>query len=112
MPIFGLNFIKKGLALDSRNDTLNGLADGGELVNWTDSQLRLYFWSYKGIYHLTYSDGKFSTEPVFDFTNNTDTKVKFAPNPPGDPTLIKINKTWHLYYGQHTKGIYYATLTE
>jgi hypothetical protein len=34
----------------------------------------------------------------------------FPENPPGDPTLIEINDKWFMYYGQHTKGIYYATL--
>ncbi len=108
----GLTFTKKGLALDSRNETLFGLADGAELVKWDDNQIRLYFWSYKGVYHISYTDGQFSTTPTFDFTNNTDPMVKFAPNPPGDPALIKINDAWFMYYGQHTKGIYYATLTE
>lgn len=109
--IDGLNFVKKGLAIDSRNDTLYGLADGAELVKWDDGELRLYFWSYKGVYHSVYKDGEFS-EPVFDFTNSTDTNVRFAPNPPGDPTLAKINGTWYMYYGQHEKGIYYAVLAE
>lgn len=105
----GLNFTKQGLALDTRNDTLLGFADGPDLVNW-DKQIRLYFWSYKGVYHLTYTNGKFSTEPTFDFTNNSDPKIKFPSNPPGDPTLIKIGDNWFMYYGQHTKGIYRGVL--
>ncbi|MCL5410503.1 MAG: hypothetical protein M1324_01460 [Patescibacteria group bacterium] len=107
----GLNFVKKGLAIDSRNEILFGLVDGAEFTKWDNGELRLYFWSYKGVYHSVYKNGKFS-EPVFDFTNSTDTNVKFAPNPPGDPTLAKINGTWYMYYGQHEKGIYYAALTE
>ena len=35
---------------------------------------------------------------------------RFPPSPPGDPTLGKIGNKWHMYYGQHTKGIFYATL--
>lgn len=110
----GLTFEKKGLAIDSRNDTLYGLADGADWVNWDDGNLRLYFWSYRGVYHSVLENAstanhKFS-EPVFDFTNNQDTNVKFAPNPPSDPTLINIGGKWFMYYGQHTKGIYYATL--
>lgn len=105
----GLTFSKKGIALDTQNTTLLGFADGPDLVNW-NNQIRLYFWGYSGIYHLSYSSDKFSTDPTVDFTNSTDANVKFAPNPPSDPTLIKIGNTWYMYYGQHTKGIYYATL--
>jgi len=102
----GLTFEKKGIALDSRNETLYGLTDGGEWIDF-DGELRMSFWSYSGVYHSVYKDGVFAT-PVFDYTNSKDSKVKFAPNPPGDPTLAKINGTWFMYYGQHTKGIYYA----
>lgn len=105
----GLTFTRKGLAIDSRDNTLLGLADGADFVRWDDGELRVYFWSYTGIYHSVYADGTFSA-PVFDFTNNPDPKLKFAPNPPGDPTVIKINSHWQMYYGQHTKGIYYATI--
>lgn len=103
----GLTFEKKGLAIDSRNDTLFGAADGAEWVKWED-QLRVYFWSYGGVYHVNYEDGVFS-KPAFDFTNKKETMVRFPPNPPTDPTLIKIGGKWFMYFGQHTKGIYYAT---
>ncbi len=112
----GLTFTKKGLALDSRNDTLNGLTDGGEWFKWSPSSdseqvdLRLYFWTYAGVYHVNYKSGKFTTDPTFDFMNQkTDALNKFPQNPPGDPTLAKIGEQWFMYYGQHTKGIYYAT---
>lgn len=104
----GLAFEKKGLAIDSRNDILFGAADGAEWIRWNDGALRVYFWSYAGIFYVTYRDGTFS-EPIFDFTNNKDPMTKFPPNPPGDPTLAKINGTWFMYYGQHERGIYYAT---
>lgn len=104
----GLSFTKKGLALDSRNDTLKGLSDGAEFVKWDNGELRLFFWSYSAIYHLTFNNEAFSKEPVFDFTNNKDTTKQFSENPPGDPTLVKIDGKWFMYYGQHTKGIYYA----
>lgn len=103
----GLTFEKKGLAIDSRNDTLFGAADGAEWVKWED-QLRVYFWSYGGVYHVNYEDGVFS-QPIFDFTNKKETMVRFPPNPPTDPTFIKIGGKWFMYFGQHTKGIYYAT---
>jgi len=106
----GLNFSKKGIAIDSRNETLFGLADGGDLVKWDDGELRVYFWSYNGVYHVVFSDGVFSTLPIFDYSNNTDSKNKFSPNPPSDPSLIKISESWFMYYGEHTKGIYYVKL--
>ena len=106
----GLVWEKKGMAGDSRNETFQGLLDGAELVKWDDGQIRLYFWSYRGVYHLVFENGIFSQEPDFDFTNNKDSNLKFAPNPPGDPTLGKINGQWFMYYGQHEKGIYYAKL--
>ncbi|HLC44101.1 MAG TPA: hypothetical protein VJK08_03185 [Patescibacteria group bacterium] len=109
----GLSFTKKGISVDSRNSTLLGLTDGAEWVNWqvggSQAELRLYFWSYKGVYSAAYTSGAFS-EPVFQFTKNTDALARFPENPPGDPTLAKINDTWFMFYGQHTKGIYYATL--
>lgn len=104
----GLRFEKKGIALDSRNDLLKGLADGPEFVEWDDGEIRLYFWSYKGVFHLTFEDGTFS-EPEFDYSTDPDSRKMFPENPPGDPTLMKINEKWFMYYGSHTKGIGYAT---
>lgn len=104
----GLTFKKNGLAIDSRNDTLLGAADGAEWVRWNLDELRVYFWGYAGVYYVVYQDDSFS-KPVFVFTNSKDKMIKFPPNPPGDPTLTKINGQWFMYYGQHTKGIYYAT---
>ncbi|MFA5070313.1 MAG: hypothetical protein WC528_03445 [Patescibacteria group bacterium] len=103
----GLAWEKKGLAFDSRNETLYGLADGAEWVKWDNGELRVYFWSYAGIYRTVYSSGAFSA-PVFDWSNNENANLKFVPNPPCDPTLEKINGAWFMYYGQHAKGIYYA----
>src|SRR3989344_8858859 len=106
----GINFKKKGIALDSRNSEFNGWINSPEWVKWDNNEIRLYFWSYKGIYHITYRDGSFSQNAVFDYT--TDTRTPFPANPPGNPTLAKINGEWFMYYGQHTKGIYYATFDE
>ncbi|HLE49434.1 MAG TPA: hypothetical protein VI819_05385 [Patescibacteria group bacterium] len=106
----GINFTKKGIALDSRNSTLKGFVDGAEWVKWDDNDLRLYFWTYSGIYHINFQNGAFIDKPTFDFSNNPNQPM--PSNPPGDPTLIKIGSSWYMYYGQHTKGIYYATLTK
>lgn len=104
----GLNFEKKGIAIDSRNSVFNGLLDGPEFVNF-EGETRLYFWTYSGVYHVTFNNNIFS-EAEFDFSLNTDSNKKFPPDPPCDPTIIKINNKWFMYYGQHTKGIYYAVL--
>ncbi len=104
----GLNFDRASIAIDSRNATLKGLTDGPELVQWSDGKLRLYFWSYKGVYFSTLSDGQFS-EPQLAYTTATG-NTEFPPDPPGDPTLAFVNDTWNMYYGQHQKGIYRAVL--
>ncbi|MCX6780095.1 MAG: hypothetical protein NT034_02865 [Candidatus Magasanikbacteria bacterium] len=106
----GLNFEKKGIALDSRNDEFKGFLDGCEFVKWDDNSLRMYFWSYKGIYHTEFKDNKFSATAQFDYSNNADSKMDFPMSPPSDPTVIKIGGKWFMYYGQHTKGIDYAVL--
>ncbi len=105
----GLVFEKKGIALDSRNANFEGLLDGPELIQWDDG-VRLYFWSYKGVFHTMFNDGVFVQDPVFDFTVNEIPNAPYSPDPPCDPTLIKIGGKWFMYYGQHTKGIYYATM--
>ncbi|MFA6519438.1 MAG: hypothetical protein WCT41_01285 [Candidatus Paceibacterota bacterium] len=106
----GLNFEKKGIALDSRNSVFNGLLDGAEFVAWDDGSIRLYFWSYRGIYHTVFTNGVFSEDAVFDYTNASDPNNLFPLSPPSDPTLMKINNEWFMYYGQHGKGVYYAIL--
>jgi len=111
----GIIFEKQGIALDSRNSMFKGWLDGPEWVEWDESnsattpEIRLYFWSYKGVYHLTYKDGNFSEDAVFDYTTSNNPLNQFPQNPPGDPTLAKINGKWFMYYGGHTQGIYYAT---
>lgn len=105
----GLSFQKKGIAVDSRNSELLGLTDGPEFADF-DSEIRLYFWTYMGVYHVVFSNNAFSEEE-FDYTNSAPSSLQpFPDNPPGDPTLGKIGGKWFMYYGQHTQGIYYATL--
>lgn len=108
----GKAWVKKGLAIDTRSDTnLKGWADGPELVAYDTSETRLYFSTYTGVYYSTFSGGKFST-PKFTFIlpNPTNANDPFGGMPPDDPTLAKINGTWMMYYGVHTKGIYRASL--
>ncbi len=105
----GLKFTKKGLAVDSRNDTLDGFVDGAEFVDWASGELRLYFWSYKGIYKTSYKDGAF-VKPVFEFYNHPEDKSPYPQTVPSDPTLARIGGIWFMYYGQHPKGIFYAVL--
>jgi hypothetical protein len=106
----GLTFEKKGIALDSRNSQFKGLLDGCELIKWDDGSIRLYFWSYRGIYHTDFKNNSFSSEVAFDYSTNADPKKEFYENPPSDPTLVKIGSQWLMYYGQHAKGIDYAVL--
>lgn len=106
----GLTWEKKGLAVDSRNATLEGLADGADLVAWDKGVTKLFFWSYRGVYEATFSNGTFSTPQLVFQGSNADPKAVYSPNPPSDPTVIKIGQTWNMFYGQHTKGIYRATL--
>ena len=105
----GLSFEKKGIALDSRNAKFEGWLDGAEFVQW-DDELRLYFWSYTGIYHILYDEGTFSTERILDISTSASTQNPYPGFPPADPTLAKIKNTWMLFYGQRQNGIYYATL--
>jgi hypothetical protein len=99
----GLNFEKKGMVLDSRNDVFCDLLDGPELALWDDGKVHLFFWSHKGVYESVYEEGAF-TEPKLVLPRTP------GEQPPADPALIKIKGRWFMYYGQHQKGIYYATL--
>src|SRR3989344_5775624 len=95
----GLTFEEKGIALDSRNDEFKGWLDGAEFTQWDDGSLYLYFWGYKGVYHITYKNGIFSKDAAFDYTTNDNPLNQFPENPPSDPTLAKINNRWFMYYG-------------
>lgn len=113
----GLSWEKKGLAIDTRNATLFGLGDGPEWARWDANTMKLFFWSYKGVFSSTFLNGTFST-PQFEYTTPSTSDAplpaenQFPPNPPGDPTLLKVGSTWYMYYGVHTVGITYATLKE
>lgn len=105
----GLTFTKKGLAIDSRNSTLNGQLDGPDIVLWDDGNYRVFATSYTGVYEFTF-DGTTFGGPTLAFAGEAkQTNMGFTGAPPGDPTTAKIGDTWFMYYGK-TNGIAYATL--
>lgn len=127
----GLNFTKKGIALDSRNDTLEGWMDGPDFVKWDDESIKLTFWGYQGVYESAFDGNKFktatlayeakSTTPVQTPTPSTPPSGGAPVQPPGngystdipgDPTLMKIGNVWFMYYGStgDKSGIHYFTL--
>lgn len=111
----GLSWGKKGLALDSRDDTLRGQLDGPDLVKWDDGKLHLFATTYAGVYESVFDGSKFS-KPIIAFTlKSTQPSPANGPPqdvaPPGDPSVISINGTWYMYYGgpRNENGIHYAT---
>lgn len=106
----GLTFKQKGIALDSRNETFKGWMDGPELVAWDANTIKLYFWGYFGVYESIFANGSFSEPKFVYYGPNYDEKMVFPSSPPGDPTLVKIDDTWNMFYGYYQKGIYRATL--
>ena len=106
----GLKFEVQGMALDTRNDKFYGFADTPDLIRWDDGTIRMFFWGYFGIYESTFTGNGF-TEPMMVYeAKDEDPMHRFPSSPPGDPTLGKVGEKWFMYYGQHTKGIFYATL--
>lgn len=106
----GLNWSKEGgwLAIDSRNTTLYGLADGPELFYADDGSMKLSFWSYLGVYwsDLT-SDGGFSAPKKVFALAESSPQNKFHAATPGDPVYAQFNSVWYMYYGR-PDGINYA----
>ena len=70
----------------------------------------MFFWGYFGIYESTVTDNSFTELEIVYEAKKENPMHRFPSNPPGDPTLGKVGEKWYMYYGQHTKGIYYATL--
>lgn len=106
----GLNWSKKGIAVDTRRALLEGHADGPEWRKTEDGKNMLYFWGYKGVYESEFSNGQFLEPDLVYGGESSDKLVAYRPDPPSDPSLIKIKDQWFMYYGHHTKGIYYTTL--
>lgn len=108
----GLSFTKKGIAIDSRNETLSGQLDGPDIVKWDDGKHHVFMTTYTGVYESTF-DGTSFSEPKLAFAGEAKkTNMGFQGAPPGDPTLAKIDGTWFMYYGNtgSESGIHYATL--
>ncbi len=111
----GLTWTKKGIAVDSRNDTLAGQLDGPELVVWNDDSVKLFSTSYTGVYEFGFDDDKFAAEGKLVYAADAKRDQKgFTGQPPGDPTLAQIGTTWYMFYGQTgaASGIHYALLNE
>lgn len=106
----GLTFTKKGLAVDSRNSTLNGQLDGPSIVKWDDGKYRVFATTYTGVYYFTFDGSSFGSATLAFAGDATQDSTGFHGAPPGDPTLAKIGGTWYMYYGT-TNGINYATLS-
>ncbi len=109
----GKTWTKKGIAVDTRTSTtLKGWSDGPELIDY-DGQIRLYLSTYTGVYYSVFKDGTFST-PKFSWqlADKNNPNNAFGGIPPGDPTLLKVGKTWYMYFGKHPEGIYYAVLAK
>ena len=108
----GLKFDVQGIALDTRNDKFYGFADTPDLIRWDDGTIKIFFWGYFGIYESTFTGNGF-TEPVMVYEAKKENSLQIFPSsPPGDPTLGKVGSKWYMYYGQHTRGIFYATLED
>lgn len=105
----GITWTKKGLAIDSRNNTLYGLTDGPELFSLDGTTTTLSFWSYSGVYWSTFANGQFSAPEKIFARSTVNPQVKFPSDPAGDPAYAKFGDVWYMYYGLHEKGIYYAT---
>src|SRR3989344_4534523 len=108
----GLKFTVQGMVLDTRNDKYYGFADTPDLIRWDDGTIKLFLWGYFGIYESTFTGGSFTEPKMVYEAKDDDPMHRFPSSPPGDPTLAKIGSKWYMYYGQHTKGIFYATLEE
>ena len=108
----GLSFKKKGLAIDSRNSTLDGQLDGPDIVKWDDNSYRVFATSYTGVYSFTFDGSKFGKPELALSGGAVQDNMGFRGAPPGDPTLTKIKGIWYMYYGATgtESGIHYATL--
>jgi hypothetical protein len=106
----GVKFETKGIAGFRNKIMMDGWIFD---FSWEDG-IRLYYWTYAGVYYDSFDGKKFSGDNVAILAEGVDAMHKFAPNPPGDPTLIKIGNTWCMYYGsfdveKNLQTLYYVT---
>lgn len=109
----GLTFTKKGIAVDSRNSTLNGQLDGPDITKWDDGAYRVFVTTYTGVYDFSFDGASSFGTPGLAFAGEASQDTQgFHGAPPGDPTVAKIDGTWFMYYGNtgSESGIHYATL--
>ena len=92
----GLSFTKQGIAVDSRDATLNYQLDGPDIVLWDDGDYRIFATTYTGVYEFTF-DGT-------AFTNPTLALLPVKPNKPTWASAERLQGTqrsqnWgHLVY--------------
>lgn len=108
----GLTFIKKGVAVDSRDSTLNGYLDGPDLVKWDDGSVRVYATSFSGVWWFGFDGNNFG-KGTLTYTGGVtqNSSGSYNGTPPSHPTLASIHGTWFMYYStdQIASGIRYVT---
>jgi hypothetical protein len=101
----GLNWVPQSVVVDSRNEAMRDQIDGPDLV-LDEGIIKLYCNSYEGVYVLTLDNsGKALTSPQIVLPAQ-------GYHAPSDVTVIKVDDTWRMYFGIHTKGIFTARLIE
>jgi hypothetical protein len=93
------------VVVDSRNEAMRDQIDGPDLV-LDEGTIKLYCNSYEGVYALTLDQsGQALTSPRIVLPAQ-------GYHAPSDVTVIKVDDTWRMYFGIHTKGIFTARLVE
>jgi len=99
----GLIWTPGDIVVDTSKSDFDYYVLGPELV-YDDDVLKLYFFGINGIYEAaSYDNGDTWEEEkkIFHADQN------FAPS---DPTVIKQDDIWRMYYGIHLTGLYSASL--
>jgi len=97
----GLDWTVGDTVVDTSKPEFDYYILGPELV-YDDDVLKLYFFGINGIYEaISYDDGKTWEKERKVFPGNQE----FAPS---DPTIIKQDDIWRMYYGIHLTGLYSA----
>ncbi len=105
----GLNFTAGDVVVDGRNDTFDGYVDGPELVFMDDGKLHLRFWTNAdkddqaaaGQYDMISDDfGVSWSQPTLFYPTQSTGLTG------GDPTYLKINNQWRMFYSRRNEGIF------